>query len=164
MDKEVFKDIPSYEGMYQASNLGRIKSLKRFRVLNDRILKQSFHTSGYYKVCLNGKVKLTHSLIAMAFLNHTPSGNKLVVDHIDNNRLNNNVDNLQVITQRINTSKDRKNGASKYLGVTRDNRSCNWTARIFIAGNNKYLGTYKYEIDAHNAYQEALKKYNVNKY
>ena len=53
----------------------------------------------------------------MAFFGHVPGGYKIVVDHIDNNRLNNHVSNLQLITQRENSSKDRKNGTSQYTGV-----------------------------------------------
>ena len=47
----------------------------------------------------------------MAFLNHKPNGNKLVVDHINNVKTDNRLSNLQIITQRKNTSKDRTGGS-----------------------------------------------------
>jgi hypothetical protein len=100
---EKFKGIPNYKGLYQVSNLGRVKSLKRKNVRMNRFLKPSLH-KGYFKVtlCENGQQKAfdIHQLVAMAFLNHKPNNYLLVVDHIDNNPLNNNVENLQIITHR----------------------------------------------------------------
>ena len=120
--KEIFKDIPNYEGLYQVSNLGRVKSLKRnvicggsfsgFKTVNERILKPSKTTHGYFKVgiSINGKLKNidVHRLMANTFLNNKENKN-LVVDHIDNDKTNNNISNLQLITHRENCSKDRKN-------------------------------------------------------
>ena len=64
----------------------------------------------YYEFRPKGERKLymAHQLVAIAFLGHTPCGNKLVVDHIDGNPENNHVLNLQIITQRENLSKDKK--------------------------------------------------------
>ncbi|MCP4354353.1 MAG: hypothetical protein GY793_01730 [Proteobacteria bacterium] len=171
--KEIFKDIPNYEGLYQISNLGRVKSLKRisfskrhnkYRTISERMLKQSI--SGRYKiVALNncGKLKSfrVHQLVAIKFLNHKPNRCKLVVDHIDNNPLNNNVSNLQIITNRENTSKDRKNGTSKYIGVSWCKRSKKWIAYITINGKNKNLGSYDCELNASIAYNAALIKLNL---
>ena len=59
MKNEIFKDIPEYEGIYQISNLGRVKSLKRimpnnngygFRTLKERILKNALGKKGYFKI------------------------------------------------------------------------------------------------------------------
>ena len=85
---EEFVDIPGYEGKYQASNLGRIKSLERlsstFQQVKEKILKQIIDKNGYYRtsLCKNGKVKYyqTHRLIAMAFLKHIPDGFNLVIN------------------------------------------------------------------------------------
>jgi hypothetical protein len=86
--KEVFKDIPNYEGMYQASNLGRVKSLKFNR---ERILKTLDNGKGYLFVGLScegkQKQKSVHQIMAITFLNHTPDGyNGLIVDHKDNDK------------------------------------------------------------------------------
>jgi ribosomal protein L15E len=73
----------------------------------------------------------------MAFLNHTPCGYKIVVDHIDNNiKTDNRLENLQLITQRENVSKDIKNTSSKYIGVCWHKKAKKWRSSIQI--NGKY--------------------------
>tara|TARA_R110002050_G_C8577260_1_gene483283 strand:+ start:32 stop:514 length:483 start_codon:yes stop_codon:yes gene_type:complete len=156
---EIYKDIKGYEGMYQVSNLGNVKSLKRKGCLKDRMLKGTINNLGYSVYNFSGKQKKTHQLVAIAFLNHTPNGyNGLVVDHIDSNRLNNELSNLQLISQRLNTSKDKKNCSSKYTGVCWCKRSSKWLSSIRIKGKSKSLGYFTNELDASNKYQEALKK------
>ena len=154
---EIWKDIPEFES-YQVSNLGNVKSLKYEK---ERIRKQTIGGGGYYRLCLmkNKKPhkKIVSQLIAIAFLNHKPCGNKMVVDHIDTNKLNNKLYNLQVITNRENTSKDRKNGSSKYLGVSWNKSNKNWSATILINGKPKYLGSFTNEKEASQAYQNELK-------
>jgi hypothetical protein len=124
-----------------------------------KILKQALSSNGRYTVCcsIDGRTKtqLVHQLVAIAFLNHTPNGHKLVVDHIDNNHLNNKLTNLQIITQRENLAKVKR-GSSKYTGVCFCNTHNVWKAHIWIGGKNKYLGSFKYEEDAYNKYQKEL--------
>ena len=157
--KEEFRPVPGYEGYYEVSNFGNVKSLT-----NDKILKPCLGSRGYYKVTLSkdGKTKTIriHILVATAFLDHVPDGYKIVVDHIDNNRLNNNLTNLQLISQRNNSSKDKKNGTSKYTGVTWYNASNKWLAQIAINGKQKHLGLFTSEEEAHEVYQNALKIYH----
>jgi hypothetical protein len=82
-------------------------------------------------------------LVAMAFLNHKPDGtHKIVVDHINNNKLDNRVVNLQLISQRENLSKDRKDGTSKYVGVCWKKSRNKWQVDIKIDGKRKYLGLF----------------------
>jgi hypothetical protein len=106
---EVWKDVPNYVGLYKVSNIGRVKSAINGFI---RVLKPGVDGRGYYTVALtkSGKAKTfkVHQLVAMAFLNHVPCGYILVVDHIDNNKLNNNLENLQLITQSENCTKDKK--------------------------------------------------------
>jgi hypothetical protein len=95
MQEEIWKDIPNYEGCYQVSNLARVKSLARRngkRVVVEKILRTFLTESRKYisvSLSLNGKLKLfsVHQLVAMAFLNHKPNGNTLVVDHIDGDQV-----------------------------------------------------------------------------
>jgi hypothetical protein len=158
MEKEIFKDIPSYEGMYQVSNFGNVKSLKG---LKERLMKQSTGGRDYLNLNLHkeGKPKTfhVHKLVAMAFLGHVSCGMKLVIDHIDNDKTNNNLDNLQIITNRENVSKDIRGGSSQYVGVYFNKQNKKWLASITINGKRNYLGLFVNELDASNAYQEALK-------
>ena len=102
MIKEIWKDIEGYEGLYQVSNLGRVKR-------NGRILKPYFGTDKYYYVSLSKDSKVTkfkiHRLVAHAFIPNPE--NKPTVDHINRNRIDNRVDNLRWATyteQRSNQS------------------------------------------------------------
>ena len=102
---EIWKDIENYEGLYQVSNLGNVKSLR-----SNKILKPAFNKSylqiGLYK---DGKRKffLIHRLVAEAFL---PNEDELPeVDHRDNDKTNNRAENLQWISG-VENNRKRKNG------------------------------------------------------
>lgn len=165
---EVWKDVPDYEGYYQVSNKGRVKSLSRTlsigRFLKEKILKNGFDGRGYSKVilCKNTFIKTykIHKLVAICFLNHKPNGLKLVVNHKDFNRLNNQIDNLEIVTNRENTNKKHLKSRSKHTGVTwREDRN-KWHSQIYINGKQKHLGYFNNEIEAGKAYQEYLKNLN----
>lgn len=153
---EIYKDIIGYEGIYQVSNLGNVKSIK---LSKEKILKPGV-SGGYYltvALCKDGKpkTKTVHQLVAEAFLNHKADGYKLVVDHINNIKTDNRVENLQLITHRYNCSKDRK-GSSIYDGVHLEKSTSKWRARIQINGEKKNLGYFNCEFHAHIAYKKAL--------
>ena len=96
-------------------------------------------------------------MVSIAFLNHKPCGYKLVVDHIDNNPSNNNVNNLQIITHRENCSKDKRNGTSKYVGVSWSKGMKKWTVNIAFKGKIKHLGYFEDELEASEKYNNFLK-------
>jgi len=153
-------DIVGYEGLYQASDWGNIKSLSYNRTSKERLLKMTDRGDGYLHVSLfKGVEKRTlrvHQLIAITFLGHVPDGtHKIVVDHIDSNKLNNRVDNLQLITQRQNTSKKRS-GTSRFIGVSWVGNCNKWKASISINGKVVYLGLFTDELAASEAYQNRL--------
>lgn len=168
--EEIWKDIKGYEGNYQVSNLGNVKSLSRIVETNrgrsfiskEKILKHGKAYKGRIFVILRKdgicKTFKIHKLVAIEFLNHKPCGHNIIVDHIDNNHLNNRADNLQLISQRENTSKDKKGYSSKYVGVDWNRNRKLWRSRIWINGKHIQLGHYEKEIDAYNAYQKELKK------
>lgn len=166
---EIWKDIPEYEGMYQASSLGRIKSVKRvivrkngiFFTVKETILKQGNNYG--YKTCSlfkegKGKTYNCSQLVAMAFLNHKPCGFKIVVDHINNIKTDNSIENLQLISNRENTTKDlfRKKSTSKYIGVSFDKSRNKWISYFRYGKKRIFLGRFKNEIDAHLAYEKKL--------
>ena len=98
---EIWKDIKDYEGLYQVSNLGRVKSLHFNKEL---LLKLRLTGRGYYQIDLqkdkNIKRALVHRLVAEAFI---PNPDNLsCVNHKDENKLNNCVDNLEWCTQMYN--------------------------------------------------------------
>jgi len=164
MNIEIFKDIKGYEGLYQVSNFGNVKSLNFKRFGFEKILKFFYNTKRYQcvKLCKEGKLKTmrVHVLVAVAFLDHVPDGTtRIVVDHINNIKTDNRVENLQLISNRENISKDRK-GISKYTGVSWCKNYNKWCSKITIDGKSKTLGYFKNEIEASDAYQKALKMYN----
>lgn len=155
---EIWKDVPDYEGIYQVSNLGNVKSLKKGK---EKILSKRITSSGYvlYSLFKKGVLKQiqAHQLVAITFLGHKPNGNTIVVDHVDNDKLNNRLDNLQLITNRENILKDKKS-TRKYTGVVWHKKANKWMVRIKIYGKSKYLGLFKNEYDAHLVYQNAFKQ------
>lgn len=104
---EEWKDVPNYEGLYQVSNLGRIKSLRdKNGKAREKILKLKLSKFGYYQICLckNGKQKwyFVHRLVALAFI---PNPNNLPqINHIDENKTNNYVENLEWCTSKYNSN------------------------------------------------------------
>lgn len=103
--EEIWKDIKNYEGFYQCSNLGNIRSLDRIifehtgksQTRKGTIIKQKQNKNGYLQFALNKdskrKMVYTHQIIAATFLENP---NCLpVINHIDGNKLNNNINNLE---------------------------------------------------------------------
>jgi hypothetical protein len=164
--KEIFKDIPGYEGYYQISNLGNVKSLNYGRTGEERILKPGKSGNGYYQVVLykegNKKSIKVHILVAMAFLGHVPNGHKIEVDHKNEIKADNRVENLQLLNTREHRSKYYLTikTSSKYTGVCWDKIDNKWRANIYIDSKLKFLGYFLEEIEAHLAYQKALEMYN----
>ncbi len=159
--KEEFRSVKDYENLYEVSNFGRVRSLHKGKC---RYLIGSLSSSGYRQIQLcNGnirKVRRIHQLVAMAFLGHEPCGLKLVVNHIDLDRLNNNVDNLEIVTNRENSNQKHLKSSSKYVGVNWNGHAKKWNARILINGARKNLGYFDCEIAASVAYNNELNKVN----
>ena len=115
---EIWKDIPNYEGLYQASNLGRVKSLERFRKgangslvkVKKKILKPLID-KGYYQVCLSKqstkKAYLVHRLVWETFNGSIPEG--LQVNHINEIKSDNRLENLNLMTPKENMNWGTRN-------------------------------------------------------
>jgi hypothetical protein len=153
---EIWKEVKGYDG-YLISNLGNVKSFRRNR---EKLLNPSIDGSGYLTVSLyDNKIKRTkkiHQLVAIAFLNHNNCGYKLVVNHINFNKLDNNVSNLEVVTARVNCNRKHLKSSSKYTGVGWHKQHLKWHSQIVIDKKKVHLGYFANEIDASNAYQEKL--------
>jgi len=164
---EIWKPVRNYEGHYEISNLGNVKSLKREVYhpngnlnLKEKILNPSFDAYGYFVIDLKKdgirKNRKVHQLVAEAFLNHTPNGYTLVVNHKNFIRNDNRVENLEIVTIRENTNQKHLKSTSKYTGVSWRKEDKKWQSQILINKKIKHLGSFVNEIDAHNAYQNEL--------
>lgn len=132
--KEIWKPIEGYEGLYEVSNLGRVRSLDRYvkRVTKRGVVNQ-FHAGrvlspkktkvGYLEVQLfnnqsKGKMWRVHRLVAETFMPCDDS--TLEVNHIDENKLNNEVDNLEWCNRKYNTNYGTRN---QKIGIANTYRS-----------------------------------------
>lgn len=170
LEGEEWIDIKYYEGLYQISNKGRVKSLFRKGIrkngwkntINEKILKLGNSTSGYRQVALYNVNSISktfdvHRLVAICFIGQAPS--KIhQVNHKDRNRHNNNLSNLEWVTPRENVihGRDKTNTSSKYIGV--DKTKCGWRSTATIKGIRTHLGYFKTEEEARDKYLEA----NIN--
>lgn len=167
MTEEIWKDIPGYEGLYQVSDLGRVKSLARrakcqgggTRLVHEKMLSKTFDKDGYLLVVLfkdnKRRTKGVHRLVIDAFEGLQKG---LVVDHINNIKDDNRYVNLQQITVRHNSSKDQTNKTSNYTGVCWREINKKWIAQIVINKKVIYLGSFINEQKASEAYQNRLKE------
>lgn len=100
--KEIWKDIPQYEGIYQVSNLGKVK-----RTASGRIIKIKPGTGGYTGVTLHYKAKRTtfavHRLVAITFLGKPNNYQSLHVHHKNHKRSDNRASNLRWVTPEYNS-------------------------------------------------------------
>ena len=151
--------VPGFS-RYLVSNTGRVQN-----GLTGQMLKGAMLAGGRMKVTLYGglgkKTFRISQVVAMAFLGHIPDRNRsIIVDHKDNDNTNNNLDNLQLITVRENSSKDawRKNPRSLYPGVGWLNGK--WRARIRVDGKLHHLGFFEDEETAYQAYINKLNTLN----
>ena len=173
MQSEIFKPIitqhEDYTGLYEVSNFGKIKSLARkikggrggLKPVKELIKKSHINKRGYFGVVLskNGRKRTheIHTLVWDAFGDKKRNGYILTIDHIDNNKLNNRIDNLQLLTNRENVSKGFMSKDKKYpIGVCWDKSNNAFVSRIRIGKTRKFLGLFKTPKEASKSYQDEL--------
>lgn len=155
---EIWKDIEGFEGTYQVSNLGQVRSLPRavkagfgsFRFDNGRILQLIVNRAGYLYVNLGRKKQYVHQLVAKAFLRWVDGCS---VDHIDGCKSNNKADNLEIVTILENNLRMWRRIKGK-RGV--DFHRGKWRAAIRC--NNTYITVGRFS-DKEEAYQAYYDKY-----
>jgi hypothetical protein len=176
IEGEVWSPIIGYEELYQVSNYGRVKALER-RVYSQKrnfvykplILKASLGKRGYFeiKLCLNytSKSKKIHRLIAEYFIPNPEK--KPQVNHIDGNKLNNEISNLEWVNNRENSCHRVKssNCTSQYTGVSYFKRDNKWRSSIQVNGVSVRFGMFKTEEEAYQKRLDYEKEHGiVNKY
>lgn len=158
---EIWKDIIGFEGLYQISNYGNVKSCKRYvnakfgkRVVNEKLLSLGKDKDGYFMaiLCQDGikKTVKIHRLVANAFIDKIDG--KDIVNHIDSNKSNNNLSNLEWVSSLENSchSKSKLKSSSKYIGVSYNKKDKIFISNICFNGKYIYLGCFKTEEDAYN--------------
>lgn len=162
MQEEIWVPVIGYEGLYEVSNIGRVKSIIFEK---HKILKQSYRGE-YAKVVLyiSGKKKdfMVHVLVSLCFIGARPEG--LHIDHLDNNPRNNRSDNLQYVTPRENIIRGKicmlnKNKHSKFYGVSYSKKDSKWIVGRNVKIKNGvrkkiHIGIFDSENDANEAWQK----------
>jgi hypothetical protein len=154
INTETFKDIPNWEGIYQVSDMGNVKSLARKWSPGESILTPAVSRDKYLKVDLkaNGRREQVevNRLVALAFLDSNYVAKGLVCDHKDRDRQNNNLLNLRVVTQRENSQNTRN--SKNLIGAYKRRTSDKWKSAIYVNGKIKHIGDFDTEEEASEAY------------
>jgi hypothetical protein len=144
----------------EVNELGEVRRVHKEWMKNkitDRLAVLTLRKQGYlqagFKTKNANKVLEVHKIMAVVFLSHLQCGHKLVIDHIDGNKLNNNIKNLREVTHRINMI-NRKN-ISKY-GTGVDYECGKYRVKIGINGKYLNLGRYDTPEEASKVYQLKL--------
>ena len=157
MDDEIWRAIKGYEGLYEVSNLGRVKSLERvawngkgYHILKEKILKPKKCRNGYLYASLsrNGERKeyTIHRLVLSTF-NPVEKMDKLDVNHLDEDKTNNNLSNLEWCTRSYNNNFGTHNArvAETLRGKSNTRKSI---PIVQLALDGKYIRSYKSATDA----------------
>jgi hypothetical protein len=176
MQGEIWKDIQGYDGYYQVSNFGRIKSLSRdvfngmgYYLKKEKILKSALSNHGYQAVTLYiqnvSKQFLVHRLVATAFVKNMLNKEKVI--HIDFIKNNNNSNNLEWVSSLESNcyQMSNKKSSSKFIGVSFRKDRNNWLSSIVIKGKLIHIGSFKTQQEAYQARCDYEKNNNIeNKY
>jgi hypothetical protein len=167
--EEIYKDIIGFEGKYQVSNFGNVRTVERVTIFKDgrerhyenKVLICPTDSKGYPKIRLQnfnpnyGSSRRVHTLVWEAFGDGTTiSFPDRVIDHIDRNKQNNHISNLRIVSNRENTY--NRKGNLEFIGVRKNKKSDNYSCRIGFNYKDYHLGTFKTQEEAFERYNEAL--------
>jgi len=132
---------------YEISKTGKIRNIDTMR-----ICKPYLDANGYYVLKLDNKKYYVHKLVYQAF------GKKHCIDHIDMNKLNNDINNLRYVDYSVNSrnTKKKENQTSKYNCVSYYKRYGRWRASLKINYKHIHIGYYDTEVDACNGYNKYI--------
>lgn len=162
---DIWKDIEDFEGLYQVSNTGKVKSL-----ITDRILKPGISSSGYHSVSLRkgGETfqNSIHRLVGKTFISNPD--NLSEINHVNNIRSDNRAENLEWVTRQENVqhsivygdvlnAEPRKDNTSGVNGVTK-NKYGRWVVRVGFKNKRIYLGVYDTFEEAKKIRLDAVEK------
>lgn len=139
-DKELWLPIKGFEGRLEVSNMGRVRSVERVvafgssrRKVHQTIYKLFDDKDGYKMAGISGKAIKVHRAVAEAFIPNPE--NKPQVNHIDGDKSNNRVDNLEWATQEENMRHASRNGLAKHVAVIKDDGEKYFTVTEAAAAN-----------------------------
>ncbi len=147
--EEIWVPALGFESTHEVSNLGKIRNISKY---NNRIITQRKTNDGYFyvEICVNYKrgTKKVHRIVAESF--HGMQINKCV-NHIDGNKENNYINNLEWVSTRENMAHRSlmKKKTSKYTNITWDKKKLKWRAQVYIDGKQIYIGLYENEDEAY---------------
>jgi hypothetical protein len=145
---EIWKDIPGYEGLYQVSSMGDVRS--RRRVLKPCVDK--FYLCVSLHKDKKQKKATIHQLVILAFTGEK-SNHEYTIDHVNSDKHDNRLENLRLIKHRENASKDRTSNTG-YTGVYLYKKR--YYSAIRIDGVKKHLGVFDTPEKAYDAYKKEL--------
>lgn len=180
--KEEWRPIPNFEGLYEVSNLGNVDSLNYHMTKKRKRLKARLDIHGYYWVCLFNKQKVKrfkiHRLVALCFIQNPD--NLPCINHKDENRQNNRVDNLEWCTYQYNNtygSRIEKVNEKKYIPVIQLTKDGDFVARYksirdaayanglengnicaACIGKRDFAGEYRWRYENEEKHQKAIEK------
>lgn len=124
---EVWKDVAGYDGKYQVSNLGNVRTNNYRNRGIEKQVKYTYVPQGYVCVSLSGKTRFIHRLVAETFI---PNPQNLpCVNHIDEVKDNNRVDNLEWCDYRYNLMYKGHNANKKIMAITTDGKVEHYRSR-----------------------------------
>ena len=130
MSREIWKDVPGYDGDYQASNHGNVKS---FKYKEPKLLSLPQGPNGYRRICLSHKnatkCLLVHRIILLTFIG-APANSRFQGSHLDGSRTNNRLENLTWESSKDNVSRKREHGTA---GIGEKNPKAKLTDKKIIA-------------------------------